>query len=139
MTTAETEMVLELLRTEYPHSFEKLTANEKAAKVKTWAVMLAEYNEPDVLKAIRTFIENDTKGFAPTFGQIRQHLEVNALPEADTADKAAAHYKHLRDVYKKITGRDYEPVDCVKEGSGYPKCTGCNEQTKCRPASEKQI
>jgi len=135
MTTADTEMVLELLRAEYPHSFEKLTDSEKVIKIKTWATMFFEYDGETVLGAVRTFIENDTKGFAPSLGQIKQFLTPAALPEADPMTIA---YRNNLKVYKAVTGRDYEPVDCIKEHYGYPKCEGCNEETKCRPAEEKK-
>jgi len=96
--------------------------------------MFSGDDSAEVLKAIRRFMENDTKGFAPTYGQIRQHMNPTKLPAGD--DLARAHLNNLK-VYKAVTGMDYEPSDCVKEKHGFPKCEGCNEETKCRPAKER--
>jgi len=96
--------------------------------------MFSEYDVEDVLKAIKSFMEKDTKGFAPTFGQIKQYLTTTVLPESN--ELTMAYRKNLA-TYKAVTGCDYEPVDCVKEKHGFPKCSGCNEETKCRPAKER--
>jgi len=136
MTTKETEMILELLRTEYPHSFERLEENQRAVKVKTWTATFAEYDKEEVLRAVKAFMDNDTKGFAPVSGQIKQYLNAKALPEADELTIAI---RGNLEVYKAVTGEDYVPSDCVKEELGFPKCSGCNEETKCRPAKERSL
>ena len=136
MNIKETESILELLRAEYPHSFEKLTSEEKVTKVTTWTSMFFKDSVTDVLNAIKQFMDNDTKGYAPTYGQIKQYLRRVALFEADDMTMAL---RQNRAVYKAVTGHDYEPADCVKDKLGFPKCVRCNEQTKCRPISERGI
>ena len=106
-----------------------------ATRVKTWASMFYEDSISDVLSAVKQYMKNDTKGFAPSCGQLMQYMKSAALPAADTS---IMEYRRLLKLYKKVAGKNYEPVGCIKEHYGYKKCEGCNEQTKCRPAAEKK-
>lgn len=82
MTILETGKVLDIIKTAYPEW--KATP----ATVALWADLFADDPAAQVLAAVKSFIAQDTKGFAPSIGQVKAIMaeaeeDENSLTEAE--------------------------------------------------------
>ena len=75
MNKDETQNILTILRVNYPNNF-KSVANKKDMNliVNTWGLQFKDYTFDDVYKAIMSIMANDTSGFAPSIGRIKEEL-----------------------------------------------------------------
>ena len=72
MTRDEAKKVVMIIDAVYPNwNPEDLTFT-----VNAWATMLKDYAYADIEQALRTYISTDTKGFAPSIGQLINSLYV---------------------------------------------------------------
>ncbi len=69
MTREETQRILMAIQVLYPSY--KVDNTMKTATVDMWTEMLSDLTYEQVSRAVRIFSSTDTKGFAPTVGQIR--------------------------------------------------------------------
>lgn len=79
MTREETQKLLMAMTTAYP-SF-KIPNDRKTATVDLWTEMLSDISYPVAAEALKAFISIDTKGFAPSIGQIRAYAFRNQSNE----------------------------------------------------------
>ena len=82
MTAKETAGILALVREYYPRDIE---ASGIAAKVKAWHLAIGEYDFDAVKDAVIAFVRRDTKGFAPSVGQILQYITRAGAEDAEAA------------------------------------------------------
>lgn len=75
MNKDETQNILTILRVNYPNNF-KSVANKKDMNliVNTWGLQFKDYTFDDVYKAIMSIMANDTSGFAPSIGRVKDEL-----------------------------------------------------------------
>lgn len=75
MNKDETQNILTILRVNYPNNF-KSVANKKDMNliVNTWGLQFKGYTFDEVYKAIMSIMANDTSGFAPSIGRIKEEL-----------------------------------------------------------------
>lgn len=75
MNKDETQNILTILRVNYPNNF-KSVANKKDMNliVNTWVLQFKDYTFDEVYKAIMSIMANDTSGFAPSIGRIKEEL-----------------------------------------------------------------
>ena len=85
MTREETQKVLMAIATSYPAY--KIPNERKTATVDLWHEMLEDLTYEEVSKALKVFISTDTKGFAPSIGQIR--AAVRSYDQEDMTDSEA--------------------------------------------------
>lgn len=88
MTKEEIKQILTYLKVQYPHSFDQLKTDEEANMyVAIWNDAFKEEDARLVQAAVKKLCYNNTSGFAPTIGQIREKmLELTGirLMEAET-------------------------------------------------------
>lgn len=75
MNKEETQNILTILRVNYPNNF-KSVANKKDMEliIKTWETQFKDYKLDEVFNAIMSIMANDTSGFAPSIGRIKEEL-----------------------------------------------------------------
>lgn len=71
MTAKETGFVLDTLKKAYPRFYSGPDAPDKAETLKFWTQMFANDDFMLVTAAVKTFIVEDNKGFAPCIGEIK--------------------------------------------------------------------
>ena len=76
MTKAQTMKILAIIRAAYPRFYVGTTLDDADAAGNLWHSFFADDDASLVSDAVRTFIANDTKGFPPVVGQIREKLDV---------------------------------------------------------------
>lgn len=89
MNVDETGKVLAVIKKNYPHAYKDFTAQEKADLLVLWQEMFADDDYMVVGAAVKTFIANDTKGFAPIIGQIKELIRKLTEPEQMSEQEAA--------------------------------------------------
>lgn len=72
MTREETQRILAAIQTAYPG----FRVENKKYAVDLWTEMLSDLSYEQVSKALQYFISTDTKGFAPSIGQIRASVQM---------------------------------------------------------------
>lgn len=113
MTLKETFMIIAAIQAAYP-AFNPVS---KEATAQLWSEMLEEYSYEDVSTALKVFIMADTKGFAPSIGQIvdcihksrpRAHLDAleawSLVSDAisDSMYRATEHFNELPEIARKV-------------------------------------
>ena len=76
MTFTEMSDVLAIIGAVYPRFYANLSENDVKAMTNVWLSFFASDDASLVSDAVKTFIANDTKGFPPVVGQIREKLDV---------------------------------------------------------------
>ena len=76
MTFTEMSDVLAIIGAVYPRFYANLSENDVEAMTNVWLSFFANDDASLVNDAVKTFIANDTKGFPPVVGQIREKLDV---------------------------------------------------------------
>lgn len=77
MNPQETTKILMAIQTTYP----QFKVQDKELAVRLWTEMLSDIPYETVQEALRAFIATDTKGFAPSIGQIRSYAFRNQSNE----------------------------------------------------------
>ncbi len=72
MTRDESKKLLMVIQAAYPN----FKPENKSVTVDTWWIMLSDYTYGQVESAIKAFIRTDTKGYAPSIGQIIEKLQL---------------------------------------------------------------
>ena len=100
MNIIETGAVMDIIATAYP------AWKPTPQAVQLWAEMFVEDNAAEVLRAVRTFIATDLKGFAPSIGQIRclmSELEPDSAELTETEAWALVRKAVSNGIYGAIT------------------------------------
>lgn len=74
MTDKNIKSILALLIVNYPNSFKNVKKQDMDLISKTWETQFKNYTLDDVFNAIMAIIANDTSGFAPSIGKIKDEL-----------------------------------------------------------------
>lgn len=74
MTKQELLKILATLETAYPHFYQGGNRDNVA---NLWFVQFKEYEYKEVICAVHSFISNDTRGFPPVIGQIKEAMYKN--------------------------------------------------------------
>lgn len=88
MTKEETREVLRVIRASYPHSFNKMSIDDKKNLLAVWTDMFAEDDVILVLTAVKSYIRTNPSQFAPSVGQIVEMMDKLSHPERIDADTA---------------------------------------------------
>lgn len=122
MTKAQTVKIMAIIRAAYPRFYVGMTMDDADAASNLWHSFFADDDESLVRDAVRTFIANDTKGFPPVVGQIREKLDVinqavhgfELTPQnawglvkramKDSAYHSAERFSELPDVVQEVVG-----------------------------------
>lgn len=75
MTRDETLKIMSVLKATYPSFYKDMTRRDAEGVVALWADMFAEDSYNTVAAAVRAFIVDDSKGFPPVVGQVKQRVE----------------------------------------------------------------
>lgn len=76
MTMSQTAEMMAILRAAYPRFYVGMTREDASAALNLWHGFFADDDASLVSDAVKAFIANDTKGFPPVVGQIREKLDV---------------------------------------------------------------
>lgn len=76
MTREDTMEMLMTMQAAYPNYH----VADKTVAINTWHLMLQGYDKPVVMGALQAFILSDTKGFAPSIGQIVEKIQTTTRP-----------------------------------------------------------
>ena len=74
MTTENVKSILALLMANYSNSFKNVEKKDMELIIKTWETQFKDYTFDEVYKAIMSIMANDTSGFAPSIGRIKEEL-----------------------------------------------------------------
>lgn len=74
MTTENVKSILALLMANYSNSFKNVEKEDMELIIKTWETQFKSYTLDEVYKAIMSIMANDTSGFAPSIGRIKEEL-----------------------------------------------------------------
>ena len=74
MTRENVKSVLALLMANYSNSFKNVEKQDMELIIKTWETQFKNYTLEDVFNAIMSIMANDTSGFAPSIGRIKEEL-----------------------------------------------------------------
>lgn len=88
MTAEDAAMILTLLKTAYPSSYSRLTAQDARETVGVWAYMFSDEPGELVAAAVKAIIAEQTGEFAPSIGAVKQKIRELTTPEAMTAQEA---------------------------------------------------
>ncbi len=91
MTREETKKIVMIVKSSFPN----WNPDDLSFTVDTWTLMLAEYDYNDIALALKTYIATDTKGFAPSIGQLiskvhitEEYIQLNELEAWSLVSKA---------------------------------------------------
>lgn len=101
MTREETKKILMIIQTSYSNWH---PVDLKFA-IDTWTVMLTEYSYSEVVEALKAFILSDTKGFAPSIGQLVD--KIHQIRESSREQKYIGELEAWAMVYKAICNSNY--------------------------------
>lgn len=85
MTTGETRKILFTISVAFPNYRPEADLDDV---VSVWAAMLYEYPYPVVSAALKAFIKSDTRGFAPSVGQLINMISKQSDDSESTAEEA---------------------------------------------------
>lgn len=74
MTTENVKSILALLMANYSNSFKNVEKKDMELIIKTWETQFKSYTLDEVFNAIMSIMANDTSGFAPSIGRIKDEL-----------------------------------------------------------------
>lgn len=84
MTLQETALIMDILATAYPQFYRNQSDDERLRGASLWATMFKEEPVELVAAAVKTFIAQDTKGFPPAIGIIKNTILRLTAPEEMT-------------------------------------------------------
>lgn len=88
MTNKNIKSILALLIANYPNSFKNVEKQDMDLIFKTWETQFKNYTLDDVFNAIMAIIANDTSGFAPSIGKIKDELNKKYKDSVMSDEKA---------------------------------------------------
>lgn len=74
MTEKDIKNILALLMANYSNSFKNVEKQDMELIVKTWGTQFKNYSLDEVFNAIMAIMANDTSGFAPSIGRIKEKM-----------------------------------------------------------------
>lgn len=136
MTISQTAQMMAILRAAYPRFYIGMTDEDAEAALNLWHGFFADDDASLVSDAVKAFIANDTKGFPPSIGQIREKLDtinqaVNGFeltPQSawglvkramkDSAYHAAERFAELPEVVREVVGSPSQLHDWAVSDDG---------------------
>lgn len=121
MTREDTKKILMIVQTSYSNWHPV----DLGFAINTWTSMLSEYSYQEVADALKTFILSDTKGFAPSIGQLVD--KIHLLRESSGEQRYIGELEAWAMVYKAICNSNYNAEaefqklpDMVQKAVGTP-------------------
>lgn len=102
MTKEETRDVLRVIRASYPHSFNKMSVEDKKDLLAVWSDMFVNDDPILVMTAVKSYIRSNPSQFAPSVGQIVDLMSKLSNPSTIDADTA------WNIVYKALSNSGYQ-------------------------------
>lgn len=136
MTISQTAQMMAILRAAYPRFYIGMTDEDAEAALNLWHGFFTDDDASLVSDAVKAFIANDTKGFPPSIGQIREKLDtinqaVNGFeltPQSawglvkramkDSAYHAAERFAELPEVVREVVGSPSQLHDWAVSDDG---------------------
>lgn len=120
MVLEETKFIMNMLVTEYPHSFKDLTESQMKAKLTLWHETFKNYPKDIVIKAVMNIISNSSnEDYAPNVAKINNEIKNILFPDLDVrASKAFDNMKkYIRcmTMTKSIDGESYSKLDSITQ------------------------
>lgn len=81
MNRQEASELVYKIKVRYPNAYAKFEAEDMLAAIDAWVEDLGHIPFPAVDAALRQYSLNDTRGYAPTSGQLMQYIDKAAHPE----------------------------------------------------------
>ena len=75
MTREETLQVFKLMKANYPKSYSGLSDEDVKIQVMTWQEAFQKVPAHLVMSAVKYFIYNDTRSFAPNIAEVRERVK----------------------------------------------------------------
>lgn len=88
MTKNETAALITMIDTSYPNAFSMADASAMDMLVDLWTSLFANYTSDQVLAALKQYMVNDLRGFAPKPGQLIQLIDDAEHPDELTGTAA---------------------------------------------------
>ena len=88
MNLEDTRQVLRVIRVAYPHSFSKMTKEDKEDFLAVWSDMFVDDDPMLVMTAVKSYIRSNPSQFAPSVGQITELMHKLSQPKSIDADTA---------------------------------------------------
>ena len=136
MTKVQTMQMMAIIQAAYPRFYVGVSKDDAEAAGNLWHSFFANDDASLVSDAVRTFIANDTKGFPPSIGQIREKLDVinqavhgfELTPQnawglvkralKDSAYHAAERFSELPEVVQEVVGSPSQLHDWAVSDDG---------------------
>lgn len=136
MTKVQTMQMMAIIQAAYPRFYVGVSKDDAEAAGNLWHSFFANDDASLVSDAVRTFIANDTKGFPPSIGQIREKLDVinqavhgfELTPQSawglvkralkDSAYHAAERFSELPEVVQEVVGSPSQLHDWAVSDDG---------------------
>lgn len=116
MTLDETKNILRVIADTYSN-FKQTSPT----MIQTWQVLLADCEAKDIQNALFSYIRTDTSGFAPTVGQLIDHMsKLQAINEPSEMEAWSLVTKALRDSTYHAKDRFNELPVSVQKAVGSP-------------------
>lgn len=90
MTFKETGIIMDILHTAYPRFYSGPNVPDRDQTLSLWAKMFADDDMALVAAAVKTFIVEDQKGFAPSIGEIK-NVMLRLTQRGDMDEEEAWH------------------------------------------------
>ena len=74
MTKNEAAAIVKMISTMYPNEYSKIDVAGMRQIVEMWAAATEGYTEEQIATALQQYVSNDTSGFAPKPGQVKQYV-----------------------------------------------------------------
>ena len=88
MTKEETTKILATINAAYPQAYANISDKVKANMINLWAGMFEDDDYNTVGKAVKNYLANDTKGFMPPIGAIKEEVRKIMYPNELTEQEA---------------------------------------------------
>jgi len=106
MNKSETMKVLAILEVAYPQHFKSLSETQKINLGTLWGMMFKNDIYQNVMGSVEIYISNDTKGFFPIIGAIKEQMYNLNNPDQPTELEAW-------NTVKKVLGKAYyQTIEC---------------------------
>jgi len=88
MTKNETVRILAVINAAYPQAYERITEQVKADMVNLWHGIFMDDDYKIIARAVKTYLTNDTRGFIPPIGAIKEEVRKIMFPDELTEQEA---------------------------------------------------
>lgn len=118
LSYVETKKLIKLIKTFYPERYKNYTESDYQDLLDTLQIVFADYTVEQISTAIYIFVRQDTKGFAPSVGQLIEIITKVSTPKSNNLSVDEAWSKVVKAVqnsaYNSIQEFEALPEACKR-------------------------